>query len=162
MRPMRYVYAMLMMLACISAYAADPIRPDPTLTPGAINPAVTQANIQQTVCKAGWTATVRPPASYTDKLKLAQMTKYGYPKGTDPKTVEEDHRVPLSSGGNPTDPRNLWPETRLGSWGASRKDRLEVFEQHSLCKGKITLKEAQAVFLGDWIAQYKKIFGTAQ
>jgi len=35
--------------------------PDPETTPGVINPEVTQANIQQTICVKGWTRTLRPP-----------------------------------------------------------------------------------------------------
>ena len=40
---------------------------------GALNPAVTQATIRTTICVSGWTATIRPPVSYTAPLKLAQM-----------------------------------------------------------------------------------------
>jgi len=38
---------------------------------------------------------------------------------------EEDHLVPLEVGGNPHDPRNLWPEPLHGPWNARMKDRLE-------------------------------------
>src|SRR5579871_5396607 len=40
--------------------------PDPSCTPGALNPDVTQATIASTICKTGWTATVRPPLSVTE------------------------------------------------------------------------------------------------
>jgi hypothetical protein len=43
--------------------------PDPELTPGATNSNVTQANIQETICKSGWTDTIRPPTSFTNNLK---------------------------------------------------------------------------------------------
>jgi hypothetical protein len=43
--------------------------PDPETTPGVVNPDVTQGNIQQTICVRGWTATIRPPASYTNTQK---------------------------------------------------------------------------------------------
>src|SRR5258707_15688107 len=36
--------------------------PDRSCTPGSIDPAVTQRNIHSTICRAGWTAKVRPPA----------------------------------------------------------------------------------------------------
>src|ERR1700751_1081179 len=45
------------------------VLPDPPCTPGATNPTVTQATIHQTICTSGWTATVRPPESYTEQLK---------------------------------------------------------------------------------------------
>ena len=41
------------------------------LTPGVLNPAVTQPTIRATICKRGWTRTVRPPVSYTNALKAA-------------------------------------------------------------------------------------------
>ena len=52
-------------------------RPDPRCTPGALNPAVTQANIRQTICQEGWTDTIRPPESVTEPEKAASMTAYG-------------------------------------------------------------------------------------
>jgi ferritin len=47
--------------------------PDTSPPPGALNPNVTQSNIAQTICRPGWTATVRPPESYTYQLKRQQM-----------------------------------------------------------------------------------------
>jgi hypothetical protein len=44
------------------------VYPDPTLTPGATNPDITQATIAATICNPNWsTKTIRPPASYTNK-----------------------------------------------------------------------------------------------
>src|SRR5438045_2342486 len=45
----------------------------PTHTPGARYSKVTQATISSTICVRGWTATIRPPASYTNALKRAQL-----------------------------------------------------------------------------------------
>src|SRR5262249_1396344 len=42
-------------------------------TPGAVNPGVTQANINETICKSGWTATIRPRVSYTTNFKKQQL-----------------------------------------------------------------------------------------
>ena len=39
---------------------------------------VTQATISSTICKTGWTATIRPPASYTNALKRAQLAEWHY------------------------------------------------------------------------------------
>jgi hypothetical protein len=79
--------------------------PDPKCTPGAINPAVTQANINDAICKAGWTKTVRPPVSVTNKIKQQIDTAYGLSTSTQ---GELDHDVSLELGGAPDDPRNLW------------------------------------------------------
>ena len=57
----------------IAKAVAAVVLPLSAVTPGATNPAVTQANIQQTICKANYTATIRPPASYTTKLKISQL-----------------------------------------------------------------------------------------
>src|ERR1035437_3933713 len=50
--------------------------PDPNCTPGAIDPRVTQVNINSTICVSGYTATVRPSTSVTNKIKVEQMQAY--------------------------------------------------------------------------------------
>ena len=87
---------MVSLLACARATGAwaQMDLPDPRLTPGALNPGVTQENIGDTVCVAGWTRTVRPPENYTEDLKRRQIREYGY---ADRRLghYEEDHLVPL-------------------------------------------------------------------
>jgi hypothetical protein len=43
--------------------------PDRSCTPGAVDPAVTQANIGSAICRSGYTTKVRPPESQTEKFK---------------------------------------------------------------------------------------------
>lgn len=64
--------------------------PNPRLTPGATNPAVTQADIYSTICARGYTRTIRPAERYTERLKRRQIRAYGY---RDRKIwhYEEDH-----------------------------------------------------------------------
>jgi hypothetical protein len=110
----------------------------PALTPGALNPRVTQATIRQTVCTSGWTRTVRPPTSYTSALKLVQMRRYGFAGG--PRDYQEDHFISLELGGAPRDPRNLWPERR------PRADHVDAIENElnaKVCSGDLSLAEAQ-------------------
>ena len=55
--------------------------PDSKCTPGVTDSAVTQANIQQTICKAGYGSGIRnkfAPVSYTDGVKRQQIRAYGY------------------------------------------------------------------------------------
>lgn len=141
-------------LAALAAVAllGAPVRPDPALTPGVVNPAVTQANIGDTICAAGWSAAIRPPPSYTSALKRRQLKAMGLAG----KRVrfEEDHLISLELGGHPRDPRNLWPEPLAGRCGARAKDRLENWERRAVCAGRITLAQAQADLAGDWIAAY--------
>ncbi len=129
--------------------------PDSNLTPGAVNPNVTQVNIQQTICVRGYTKTIRPPERYTEALKHRQLRKYGY---RDQKIwhYEEDHLVPLEVGGAPRDPRNLWPEPHYGKWGSYIKDALENELHWRVCHGRISLRVAQRVFETDWVAGYRK------
>lgn len=122
---------------------------DRRCTPGALNPQVTQLNIASTICRSGWTATIRPPASYTTGLKRQQMPSYGL-AGQPTSAVEEDHLVPLEVGGNPTDPRNLWPELWTGPAGAHAKDAEENSLRRAVCGGRMKLADAQAKILADW------------
>ena len=120
-------------------------RPDPACTPGALNRAVTQATIGQTICMEGWTATVRPPESITEQEKAASMAAYGDTGSLG--DYEYDHFVPLELGGATNDARNLWPEP-----GASpnTKDTVENALRQKVCGGQITLAEAQREIVTNW------------
>lgn len=52
--------------------------PDPRCTPGAISPVVTQADLNSTICKTGYTTTIRPSSYVTSKEKKASAASYGY------------------------------------------------------------------------------------
>ena len=106
--------------------------------PGVLNPDVTQATIGATVCVRGWTATIRPPVEYTNALKAEQMRQYGL--AGPPSAYQEDHLISLELGGDPTDPRNLWPEPYPR---AAAVDEIENELNAEVCGGKLTLAEAQ-------------------
>ena len=125
------------------------VLPDATCTPGVTNPDVTQSTIASTICVSGWTKTIRPPASYTDKLKLQQIAQYGY-ADTAPANYEEDHLISLELGGSPADPHNLWPEPRTGSPNATNKDKIENYLKAQVCRGNMTLADAQRGIASDW------------
>jgi hypothetical protein len=110
-----------------------------------------QANIQTTICVSGYTARVRPSSAYTDALKVQQIKEYGY-TDTNPADYEEDHLIPLELGGHPTNPKNLWPEQRDGTYGATKKDGVENSLHAKVCGGLITLNAAQAAISRDWKA----------
>ena len=116
----------------------SPARASWGLTPGALNPDVTQATVDQTVCKAGWTRTIRPPTDYTNELKRTQMQEYG--RVGDLAGYQEDHLISLELGGHPTDPRNLWPEPYPR---AADVDREENRLNDAVCSGHLSLAEAQ-------------------
>jgi hypothetical protein len=106
--------------------------------PGVLNPDVTQADIGSTICVHGWTTTVRPPVEYTNDLKARQMRAYGLTGSLS--GYQEDHLVSLELGGDPTDPRNLWPEPYPR---AADVDKIENELNGEVCTGKLTLSEAQ-------------------
>ena len=121
-------------------------RSDPSCTPGALNPAVTQATIDRTICVEGWTSTVRPAESITEQEKAASRAAYGDTGSLG--QYEYDHFVPLELGGATNDPRNLWPEP-----GASPnpKDTVEDDLRQQVCDGQLTLAEAQHGIVTNWV-----------
>lgn len=135
--------------------------PRRNLTPGAIHPAATQDSLDETVCKAGWAASIRPPSGYTSALKVAQILEYGY-ADKDPRDYQEDHLVPLELGGAPRDKRNLWPEPNTitladgTSIGSKEKDDLEDYLHDQVCSGSMLLAEAQLSIARDWIAAWER------
>lgn len=147
-----------------NSYAApDWVIQNKKITPGALNKDVNQNNISSTVCKSGWTATIRPTVTYTNKLKLEQLqtTYKSYTPiwGVDPSKYEEDHLISLQLGGNPSDPKNLWPQPYADN-GARKKDVVETALKRLVCSNKITLKDAQKAIL-NWPAAYKKYVTSA-
>lgn len=138
-----------------SCHARLPL-PDPVCTPGARNPDVTQATIQSTICKSGWTATIRPTQAYTNKLKLASIKAYGY-ADVRPTLYEEDHFLPLELGGAPKDPNNLWAEP--GPAGANPKDIVESAVKRLVCAGKVPLGKAQTAMLINWTTAIRQLGG---
>lgn len=118
--------------------------PDPSCTPGAIDPAVTQANIGLTICRAGYTGSVRPPESQTEAFKW-DLAEPAY--GQHDVSGELDHLVPLELGGD-NDARNLWVEAGTVP---NAKDAVEEALNHAVCDGQVTLRAAQLEIARNWI-----------
>jgi hypothetical protein len=132
------VAAVVVLLTRGHGHTANAIVADPVRTPGVLNADVTQANIRSTICRRGWTETIRPPVSYTNALKVRQMRQYRE-KGS-LSDYQEDHLISLELGGNPTDARNLWPEPYPR---ASEVDQIENELNAEVCSGRLTLAQAQ-------------------
>ena len=133
------------------------IYPNAAITPGAINSEITQENIDQTICNPHWsTRSERPPEDYTYRLKREQMAEY-HDSDTSTRDYEEDHLIPLELGGNPTNPKNLWPEayaTSIPDGGAKSKDKVESYLHTQVCSGAMPLTEAQQMIASDWYRVY--------
>jgi len=142
---------MLVLLSLVTGAAATNtvLLPKAEHAFGYRNPEVRQSNLASTVCKSGYSATIRPPVSYTSFLKREELRYYKLPgKVSD---YQLDHLISLSLGGSPYDTRNLWMEPKSQ---AGRDDKLEAQWHHDLCAGWLTLKEAQAAELA-----YKRVHG---
>ncbi|MER5795237.1 hypothetical protein [Streptomyces sp. NPDC001980] len=119
--------------------------PDSKCMPGAYYSALTQS----TICVSGWTATVRPPTSYTNPLRVQGVIDHGY---SDTRTAgyEEDHLMPLELGGSPTATTHLWPEPHSGTETATAKDGVETKVKNAVCAGTITLASARSAIRTNW------------
>jgi hypothetical protein len=125
-------------------YRADGALPDPGCTPGVLNPAVTQQTIRSTICRVGWTASIRPPSSATRPWKIAAVAAYG---GHNVAAYHLDHLVPLSLGGHPTDARNLWPLRWRYAYAKDGRARRLL---HRVCAGRLSLTAARWRIRHDW------------
>lgn len=141
--------------SCHYRHAGRQVLPDPACTPGAIDSAVTQANLRSTVCrKGGYTGSVRPPEKLTNAVKRRLLAAYGIP-AADAGRYELDHLIELSSGGS-SDVRNLWPEPNLlydtagSSFIHNDKDEVESYLYHAQCSGKVGLRAIQRAVNQDW------------
>jgi hypothetical protein len=66
------------------------------------------------------------------------MRQYGFTGS--PSQYEEDHFISLELGGDPTDPKNLWPERRPQ---ANKVDVVENDLNDRVCSGDLNLADAQ-------------------
>ena len=127
------------------------VLPDRACSPGAYDANVTQADIHQTICVSGYTATVRDvPQSEKD----AVYHEYGLDNHP-PRSYEIDHIVSLELGGS-NDIANLFPEKYAMAYGARIKDKLENRLGDMVCSGQITLKEARFEISSNWVTYFHK------
>jgi hypothetical protein len=131
---------------CHYRTAADgQILPDPGCTPGATNPKVTQDTLDTTICRTGYTKSIRPPKEITQAEKRANAAAYGY---TGPFSgAEFDHDIALELGGDPNDPRNLWVQPQASP---NSKDAVESQLHQLVCAGTVSLAAAQQAIAADW------------
>lgn len=139
----------LFLAAVVVVACTDTAHAEPNLQP-ALNPAVTQATIGETICVKGWTKHVRAGSWHARRLKLRFLGIVGldadYRRG-----YQLDHVVPLTLGGDPRAEANfaLQPIDQ-----AYRKDRLERKLGCLVCTGQLSLDDAQRAIGGDWGAAY--------
>lgn len=141
--------------SCHYRQAADgSTLPDPACTPGATNPQVTADTLYSTVCKKGYSASIRPPREITDAEKRDSAAAYGYTGSL--ADTEYDHLIPLALGGDPNDPRNLWVEPNASP---NHKDDVEFRMIQLVCQRRVELADAQAAMAADWTTALTAVTG---
>lgn len=139
------------------------VLPDPACTPGSITPLVTSSNLSSTICRYGYSASVRPPESLTEPEKFALMQAYG--DTGSPSQYEFDHLIPLELGGS-SNLANLWPEPNQGSpstfnsyasYGLNAKDGVESQSNYAVCDRGYPLALAQREMASDWVLAHQQM-----
>ena len=142
--------AACLILALFALPAVAGELPDPTLTPGAVQPGMAASNL----CPVAHTPTLR---NVTQAKKKAVYAEYGmipHQGECAPAGCEVDHLISLEIGGS-NDIHNLWPEPYGGTrWNAHVKDAYENFLHAQVCAGTITLGDAQKEISTNWIVGY--------
>jgi hypothetical protein len=137
--------------------AADPLRPDPQLTPGA----VTNVPVEQIVAP-GYAKQAR---HVTDATKRQVFIEYFGRVPDHPGQYEIDHLISLELGGS-NDIKNLWPQNYLSlPYNAHIKDKLEdhaaalvrnELKLHGHDAATALLRQIQHEIATDWVVAYHK------
>ncbi len=139
--------------------------PPPPLTAAAIEPKIKitpkitsknyQDNLPQTLCVGGQVSSAHSSYFWGKPGKL-QLCKFSYME-TSSKNYEEIRLAPPSVGGNPSDPRNLWPQPQISAWDAAQKERRKFVTSRMVCTQEITLAEIQQAISANLIEVWKKL-----
>jgi hypothetical protein len=73
-----------------------------------------------------------------------------------PGQYEVDHLVSLELGGS-NDIANLWPEPAEPRPGFHEKDTVENWLHAQVCKGAITVENAQHAIATDWLDVFQRL-----
>jgi hypothetical protein len=138
----------------------------------ALNSAVTDGNVHQTICNPAWTKGLRPPTSMTEKWKHEILDAYNLP-GT-VVVYEGDHRMPEADlGGDPAAyhvngrwvmttqtvtlptgqvvPANFADESPPSP---NPKDHDETALHDEVCAGRLSLTAARTQLRDKWLLPY--------
>lgn len=134
--------------------------PDPALTPGKTDPAVTTETVASMICRHGYTAKVRS-VTEAEKRQVVAEYKAAHPDWPEP-PYEIDHLISLELGGS-NDTANLWPQPycplprQPSCLGAREKDVVETEFHRRICAGTLSLDDARLRIVQDWISAYNSI-----
>lgn len=144
-------------MSCHDVGAGARALPDPHCTPGALNPAVNQADIHSTICVSGWSTKQRDQYSeaWFAGKKTEVMAAYGVPTRSR-SAYEGDHLVPIELGGLPGGTgfeANYWPELNdhPNSHTLNSKDLVENAAHNAVCYHGMPLATAQKAMETNWV-----------
>ena len=123
--------------------------------PGAIDPAITQANLDSTICDPAFLTRAALAPSWKAEMRR-RMVDQTY-RGQDPALFELDQLVPIKLGGARMTAQNLWLQPWSGPTGAWNKNRIEDELHRQVCARQIPLNTAQQLIARDW----KQVFDPA-
>jgi len=146
---MKTIFAILLSYFIVSnSYACitDGLYPDKECTPGEV---FHNVGIEQ-ICVKGYSATVRNvPKSVKNKVyemyNILPKTRKGF---------VIDHLISLQIGGTNEIP-NLFPQRTTGEINSRTKDKIENYLKREVCKGQMTLEEAQRLIVDDWLSVWE-------
>ncbi|GMN04460.1 hypothetical protein [Erythrobacter sp. MTPC3] len=116
--------------------------------PGAIDPAITQADLDNTICDPAFLTRAETSPSWKAEMRR-RMVDQSY-RGQDPALFELDQLVPVKLGGARMTVQNLWLQPWSGPTGAWNKNRIEDELHRQVCARQIPLKVAQQLIARDW------------
>jgi esterase/lipase superfamily enzyme len=127
--------------------------PDPSCTPGAVNPTVTLDVLRDPAYRTSCAKNRR--ASSQQRTSVYDWYRIGRPRddGANP-TCDLDRLIPLELGGTDT-PDNIWPQcgppgVRSSQRYFKQKDLVEKYLVAQVKSGEIDLAEAQRGIAADW------------
>ena len=126
--------------------------PNPAFTPGATR----QVSLNE-ICAANDDEVVREVPAATQQRVFGE---YGLSRAR-PGDFEVDYLITPGLGGA-DDVANLWPQPHRSEWNSYVKDQLEDRLHHMVCRGQISLPDAQRAIASNWIDAYKRYFNTDQ
>ena len=130
---------LLMFLACPSSKSM--VCPDPSLTPGVVNPLLSQA----VICDPQFRTWRYRKLYYAEEKQVCLAYHLNDCPGP---LYEMDHLIAIYDGGS-NEIGNIWPQPIAQ---ARIKDILERWVHRQICTGKMSLPQGQALLSHDWPA----------
>lgn len=124
-------------------------------TPGVRSPAVTQSNLHSTICSRNYVARITPSSTFLETVEKEELHgAYANDSRLAASKYQENYLIPLQLGGSPTAIGNMWPMVRSYRWDAHRKHDVEHALNRLVCRGQLTLADAQRIIVTNWIVAY--------